>query len=134
MFVKYKEHCSNTIKFYKPTLIHNTGEIVNVPFMTPLTISGFCSFCNIPTQTFYDYCSEASKEYNQLLIDTAIRIRTEIESYLDEGSVTGAFNPTYTAKLRGLKDTVETNINTHGHDIKIEISGLNGSLADNNEE
>ena len=129
-FEKYKLHCKNTIKHYKPTLIHQTGEIVNVPFQTPLTITGFCSFSNISPVVFADYCNKTSEEYDNELTSMAIRIRTEIETFLDEGSAAGNLNASYTSKLRGLKDITENNIKTESGVINIVIPGIETNLTD----
>ena len=130
VFLKYKEYCSNTIKHYKPTLIHQTGEIVNVPFQTPLTISGFCSYSAISPQLFYDMCSGSCEEYSDELIETAIRVRTEIETFLDEGSAAGNLNASYTSKLRGLKELNETSIKAETGTINIQIAGIETEISD----
>ena len=130
IFEQYKQHCKDTIKHYRPTLIHQTGEIVNVPFQTPLTISGFCSYSNITPQLFYDMCSGNTDEYNLDLIETITRVRTEIETFLDEGSASGNLNASYVAKLRGLKELNETSLKTETGSINIQITGIETEIKD----
>jgi hypothetical protein len=128
LFESYKQKCKTSVH-YKPTLIHATGEIVNVPFQQPLTVSGFCTHIQSDDTTFYDYCEGRSEEYNESLTLICIRIRNEINDYIDSGCLTGALNANYGARLRQLKENTETTVKSDGSPININVAGSEFNLS-----
>jgi hypothetical protein len=131
MFDEYKKHCEETV-FYKNELIKSgdrAGEIVRVPYQTPLTMSGFLSFGVISNATFQGYLDADNDKIDKDLLSIATHIQDSIHSYLDAGSAAGALNSAYTAKLRGLKDTIDVNNTGAKETINLTINGSNVDLS-----
>lgn len=126
---EYLEYCENTIH-YKNELIKSgdrAGEIIKVPFQTPLTKSGFCLFAQIPHQTFDTYYSEEMREKDIDLFAISTHIQEAINNYIDGGCLTGALVGSYGARMRGLSDKMD--ITQQVENVTINIEGKKADLT-----
>jgi len=110
---KFKEYViwnKENNKFYKRELLKSgerAGEIVDVDVTPPLTIVGFCVFCEISKAIFFEWLSDI----NNPLFDISMRIREQIEHNQISGAALDIFNPSIVARLNGLSDTVNVESN-----------------------
>ena len=110
---KFKEYViwnKESNKFYKRELLKSgerAGEIVDIDVTPPLTIVGFCVFCDISKAIFFEWLSDN----NNPLFDISMRIREQIEHNQISGAALDLFNPSIVARLNGLTDTVNIESN-----------------------
>lgn len=107
-FIDYIQWNKSENKFYKRELIKSgekAGEIIDIDTTPPLTIVGFCVFCEISTRIFFDWLCDESNE----LFHISTRIREQIQLNQVSGACLELFNPSIIARLNGLNDTINVN-------------------------
>ena len=113
-------------KFLRPELIKSgeqAGKVINVEIQSPPDQISFCLFCDIDKQTFYNYCSEESKENNKQLFDIATRVKDWISSKQIRGAISNQYNSAIVARLTGLSDNVNVNHSGESQSVNINIDG-----------
>lgn len=123
-FEQYKEWLKDQ-SFQRPELIKSgekAGQTINVIIPSPPDQVSFCLFCGIEKQTFYNYCSEETKEANPELFNISTHARNWIESQQLRGAMAGVYNPAITARIQGLSDN-KTEIIGNGSTINVSIGG-----------
>lgn len=112
---EYFEHCDNN-PWYKNEAIKSgekTGTIIEVPTQRPYTETAFFVFAGIDVKTFKNYESEND------FLPVVTHIRDIIRANQIEGSMVGAYNATIVARVCGLVDKTESEVN-----IRNEYEGM----------
>lgn len=105
--VKYFEWVSKKVWNKKEAIKSGemTGQLIDIPTSTPMSIKGFCLFADISHQTFLNYESNQGSYVDFFEITT--RIRAIIESQQFEGATVGAYNPNIIARTLGLTERTD---------------------------
>lgn len=113
--VKYFEWMQNNVWNKKEAIKsgQQTGDLIDIPTQTPMSIESFCLFADIDRTTFLNY--ESNKDPYKDFFQVTTRIRTIIESQQFEGATVGAFNPNIIARKLGL--TERTDHTTNGQPL-----------------
>lgn len=128
MWTEYLLECENTMQ-YKNELIRGgdmAGQIVQVPYINPLTIKSFCIFSGISENTFNGYCNAENENIDKDLFNISTHIRESIIDYIDKGCTNGSLNAAYGARLTGRTDNSRLTVET---DKPINLV-INGSQID----
>ena len=123
-FIDYIQWNKTDNKFYKRELLKSgerAGEIIDIDTTPPLTIVGFCVFCDISTRIFFDWLSDESNE----LFHISTRIREQIQLNQISGASLELFNPAIIARLNGLNDTINVNTESTAPIINITMPPIN---------
>lgn len=89
------------------------ADMVHLPKMRPMTLTGLCNYIDIAVSTFQEY--EKRKGFSAI----TTRIRQIIETQQFEGAASGFLNPNIIARKLGLTDKQEHAHSLEGQEFKI---------------
>lgn len=111
LFEGYKKEVKDNPRI-KVEYVGKEGQRVNTPIERPLSIEGFKCYCFAHAGDINRYWYNVDKEFNEF-VSIISRIREEIRSEQIDGGMVGAYNSNLTARLNGLADKKQ-------HDVNIE--------------
>jgi hypothetical protein len=108
-FVEYQEWAKAHPWYrYEPIKTGDeAGTCIPVPVGRPLTIDGFCIFCDITNDSFIDYGkNESHKEFFYI----QGKIKKEIYNHKLEGAAVGNYNANIIARDLGLREKTDVEL------------------------
>ncbi len=97
-----------------------TGFVAKMNKIRATTIQGFCFYCNMSIQTWYEY--EKKEGYSEIIT----RVKSMFFSQKFEGAAAGLLDGNIIARETGLKEQSEQDVNLTGQIIlKVDESDLN---------
>jgi len=110
MWESYKHHVKSNPKFLN-VLNQRSGTIVPMPLEPPLTEDGFRAFCSRVYSVTVKHYLENTEDRYEAFSSISARIREERRDDHLSGGMVGIYKENITARLNGLTDKVEQNIN-----------------------
>lgn len=111
LFEAYRKSVKDNPRI-KVEYVGKEGQRVNTPIERPLSIEGFKCYCYQHESTIDHYWKNTDNAYDEYR-PIISRIREEIRSEQIDGGMVGAYNSNLTARLNGLADKKQ-------HDVNIE--------------
>lgn len=106
LFEQYKQHVKDN-PITKREYVGRDGIPVDTPLPTPLILDGFASFCWEKWGDISHYMKGDYEEFSQVIA----RIRTEVRTQQVGGALAGVFNSNLTARLNGITEKQQIEIN-----------------------
>lgn len=109
LFTEYRDNVkSNPRK--KVEYVGRNGDRVETPIERPLTLDGFYCFGYDKGVTIHHYFDNPDGAYDTYR-GIVTRIRNEVRSEQVDGAMVGVYNSNLTARLNGISENTNTNVN-----------------------
>lgn len=121
-----------------------TGQIIDVPTITPFSFRLMCSYLHVHSLYFNEFEkalkpneSEIDKDFSNVIT----HVREIIEEQQFEGAAVGAFSTNLIARRLGMADKVNSEVSgpggkaiEHDHTFKIEFMSTNAGVSDSEKD